>query len=180
MTKKTVAEASAELYRLLEPFGTEERSRIVRGTLTLLGDVFPDDRRQEQTGKGPGAAAAGNARAFFEQKKPNNKIVELATAARFREQAEGASKSSKDELQKILSDARRNFDSHHFRRDIGNATHNGFFNKGGSVKSGYTLSYYGQNFIDALPDREAAKKIPRPKRGTAKRTKKPPVQITEA
>jgi hypothetical protein len=32
----------------------------------------------------------------------------------------------------------------------------GYFNKGGSADGGYQLSYVGQDYIDALPDREKA------------------------
>ena len=180
MAKRTIADASAELYKLLEPFESDERARIVRGTLTLLGEQsssFGLDEKDQQGGVGSSRERAGqigtstNARGFFDKKAPANKIEELAAAARFREQHENSTAIKKEDFKRIISDqARRNFDSHNFNRDINNARNSGFFNKGGSAKNGYTLSYYGQNFIDALPDREAAKKLHKPKSG--RRTKK--------
>jgi len=180
MTKKTVADASAELYKLLESFQPEERVRIVRGTLTLLGDPLSGDilatQEDESHAKGVVAGASGgkqmNARTYFDQKKPHNKIEELATAARYREQTGVGNSSKKEDFQKVIADARRNFDAHNFMRDIGNARNAGFFNKGGSIKTGYALSYYGQNYVDTLPDKKAARSLPRPKRVGVKKKKK--------
>ena len=64
---------------------------------------------------------------------------------------------------KIFSVSRRNFDSHNYNRDMQNARNQaGFFNKS-TEKGSDTLSYYGQNYVDALPDRDTAKQLSRPK-----------------
>jgi hypothetical protein len=39
----------------------------------------------------------------------------------------------------------------------------GFFNTGGSRSLGYTLSLYGQRYVDTLPDGDAIKKLHKPK-----------------
>ncbi len=177
MSKKSIADASSVLYQLLEPFDPSERARIVQGTLTLLGELAAESTSQGQSSAGTAGAQTHSAsgkgvREYFDIKKPNNKIEELATVARFREQAQNGEASTKEDFKKIIGAARRNFDNANFARDINNARNKGFFNKGGSAKTGYTLSYYGQNYIDALPDRDAAKKIQRPKRAGARKGKK--------
>lgn len=173
MSKKSIADASAELYRLLEPFDPSERKRIVRGTLTLLGEPVADTQADNETDLPQVRGTTGkSAREYFDLKKPNNKIEELVTAARFHEQREGGESSTKEDFKKIISDARRNFDNVHFTRDVDNARSKGYFNKGGTAKAGYTLSYFGQNYVDALPDRDAAKKIQRPKRAGARKSRK--------
>jgi len=168
MTKKSIADASAELYKLLEVFSSEERGRIVKGTLTLFGDsggesTFDGDGDPTSGFSGsPGSLKA--AKAFFDKKTPNSKMEELAVAARFREITYQAEKHTKEQFNEVATGARRNFDSNNFARDINNARNGGLFNKGGSKKEGFTLSYYGQNYVDSLPDREKVKKLKKPKK----------------
>ncbi|MEE9162425.1 MAG: hypothetical protein V3U35_05580 [Candidatus Neomarinimicrobiota bacterium] len=38
---KTIPEAASSIYEILEPFGAEERQRIIRGAQALLGDATP-------------------------------------------------------------------------------------------------------------------------------------------
>lgn len=170
MTKKSIADASADLYKLLDGFTPEERARIVKGTLLLLGDTpLGVDASSDPTGS---KSIAGNsassdilrdAKAFFDYKTPNSKIEELVTAARFRELTGNADKHTKEQFASIVQAARRNFDTNNFKRDLNNARNGGFFNKGGSEKDGFMLSYYGQNYVDALPDREKLKNLKKPK-----------------
>lgn len=177
MTTKSVADASAELYKLLEGFTSEERGRIVKGTLMLFGEVVPTAGMELRGGEdidtpaAVGGAGFKDARAFFETKAPTSKIEELAVAARFREQKEGAERHTKKEFASVITNARRNFDAHNFKRDLDNARTAGFFNKGGSEKEGFILSYYGQNYVDALPDREKLKTLKRPKKAAGTKAK---------
>jgi len=175
MTTKSVVDATAELYRLLEGFTSEERSRILKGTAALFGDVIPPDQPSDTAGNTGRAisAATTDPRTFFESKAPNSKIEELAVAARFRELSEKAERHTREQFSVVITGARRNFDGHNFSRDINNARNGSFFNKGGSEKDGFTLSYYGQNYVDALPDRDKAKKLKKPKKagGRANKTK---------
>lgn len=58
----------------------------------------------------------------------------------------------------MISAARRNFDASNFGRDINNARTKGLFNKG-TGKDAYVLSYYGQNYVDILPNRDQLKTL---------------------
>jgi hypothetical protein len=181
MAKKTIADASAELYKLLEPFESAERARIVSGTLTLLGDAqLPVQSASPQGNPAPGfPPAAGGAipfaaaRKFFANKSPQGVVESLAAAARFFETSGGGAALIKDDFVAVFEGARRNFAQTNFARDIDNAVRGGYFRAGGGKKKGYTLSHYGQDYIDALPNREAAKALERPKaaRGKSKRKK---------
>ncbi len=177
MAKKSAADTSAKLFKLLEPLSSEERIRVVRGTLTLLGEDNVSDvgGRGESDGGGQSLVRGGKAqgaRGFFEQKDPKTKIEELAIAARYRETTANARTHTRQALEKVFGEARRNFDSRYFARDLDNARTAGFFNKGGSATAGYTLSYHGQNYVDALPDREAAKLLRKPKRSSGRGKKR--------
>jgi hypothetical protein len=181
MSKKSVADASAELYKLLEPLDPAERARVVKGTLILLGDA------QTQMDVAAGASQAtqqqqsaalphGDAKAYFNKKGPQGMSESLACAARYSETIGGNAGVLREDFERVFEAARRNFPSKSFARDIDNAVRSGFFRAGGSKKAGYTLSAHGQDYIDALPDRTAAKAIERPKRaprGKAKRKKGP-------
>jgi hypothetical protein len=146
--------------------------RIIRGTLLLLGESDPgaDSFKMDPGGqKKLGDQSLKDARTYFGTKNPQRKTEELATAARFYEIKHGASALHKEQFKEVFDAARRNFDVGNFARDVDNAQVGGFFNKGGSANTGYTLSYFGQNFIDALPDRAAAKALGRPKKSSVKR-----------
>lgn len=176
MQKKSVTDASSTLYKLLEPFESDDRLRIVRGTLLLLGELGPG---VVSIGKEPpelkdrdNQGLLKDALTYFGNKNPQKKIEELATAARFYEKKHGASALHKEQFKTVFDDARRNFDVKNFSRDIDNARMAGFFNKGGSATTGYTLSYYGQNYIDQLPDRDAAKALKRPKKSGKRKHRK--------
>lgn len=172
MAKITVAQLPARLYELLAPFTPEERGRAVQATLILFGD-------EAQSGSAPVKTASrtrGSAnshrdpKAFFDEKAPENKGETLAVAARYRELIEKEESHSKADLKKVITEARRNFDDSNFARDMGNARRQaGFFNLG-TGRDASKLSYFGQQFVDALPDREVALGLKKPKvRGLRKR-----------
>src|SRR5207247_3229045 len=78
---------------------------------------------------------------------------------------------SKADLKKVIADARRNFDDRNFARDIKNARRQaGLFNLG-TERDAYQLSSYGQQYVDALPDKDAASKLKKPKVGRARRNR---------
>jgi hypothetical protein len=159
--KKSIAEASTEMFALLESFEPDERVRIVSGTLTLLGDPVPT---HVNSGGSSGTAAAaartvttGTARAYLDAKAPRGVSELLAAAARFHEENNNGAPTTKADFAAVIhTQGRRNFDSSNFARDIFNAQTAGYFNKGGSADDGYQLSNVGQDYIDALPDREKA------------------------
>jgi len=177
MAKTNPAEISAKLYELLEPLTSDERARAIQATLVLFGE--PPQVELQPRAPSPVVTSqnrhGGTVSAFFEEKAPANKGEILAVAARYRELNLGAETHSKEELKKTISDARRNFDSANFILDIKNARRQaGFFNMG-TKRDSSQLSYYGQQYVDALPDRVAAAKLKRPKTkrgGKARATKK--------
>ena len=98
------------------------------------------------------------AKAYFDEKAPKSKIEELAVAARYREQHAKADANSKNEIGTVIRDARRNFDARNFTRDLKNAKRAKLFNLG-SGRDAHQLSYHGQQYVDALPNREAVKAL---------------------
>jgi hypothetical protein len=164
MKKVSLAQLPAKLYALLEPLPPDERARALRATMALLGDqaaeITPPDRNLSPSDR----LDTSDPSTFMDRKAPKNKGETLAVAARFRELS-GEESHSKADLKKVVTDARRNFDDRNYARDINNAKRQaGFFNLGDGRDS-VKLSYYGQRFVDALPDREAAAKLARPKVG---------------
>lgn len=92
-------------------------------------------------------------------------------AARYREIAEKEESHSKTDLRTVITTgAHRNFDDANFARDMNNAKRQaGFFNLG-TGRDTNKLSYYGKQYVDALPDREEAGKLKRPKIGGSKKS----------
>lgn len=187
MAKESIASLTGRLFELLEPLSPEDRAKVVNATFVLLGDSGPSGTptqpgagSPQAPGEGgkpraqlnPGAGNAGSAvdaKTYIDRKDPRSKVELLAVAARYLEEHDGRESVSKDDLKRVFDAARRNFDSAHFARDMNNAKGQaGFFNTGGE-RNEYKLSYYGHNFIDALPDREKASAIRRPKRTGAKK-----------
>lgn len=182
MVKNKIVDATTKIVSLLEPLTPDERVRAIQAAFTMLGDtttataatipaVPVSGTSTLGVGALPGATSArtpgaGSEKTYFDQKQPNNKGEELATAARYREEYLNASQSTKDELRQTIQAARRNFDAGNYRRDIENARVKGLFNRGGVD---VVLSHYGQSVIDALPDRAAVKAIKKPKRTSARR-----------
>jgi hypothetical protein len=169
MPAQSIPEASATLYTLLEPFTSDERIRIIKGTLMLLGqaafsigkleEVDNDTSKNENNSRNIGEASE-----YFKIKSPQTKTEELAVAARFLEKRDQIVSCKREDLEAVFSDARVNFDGKRFKDNIVNAMKSAcFFNTGGTKKTGYTLSSYGQNYVDALPDREAARALQRPR-----------------
>ena len=157
--QKNIANTSVELLKLLESYSTEERQRIIQATMILLGDTnIPIVPNLETPSSFGSKAVSGKAKEFFEQKDPKNKGEELAVAARYREETIGAEEHSKADLKAVFAEARRNFDDKNFSRDIDNARRQaGLFNLGTS-RDANKLSYQGQQFVDALPNRDVASK----------------------
>jgi hypothetical protein len=183
LTAAQLMVATKKMVVLLEPLGTE-RSRVIRAAFTLLNDTVPVGLESGGGGGGgngglgrsapkPGGLAPGNEKAYFDRKDPQSKMEELAVAARYREEMLGATSSGKEDLKAITKAARRNFDDNNFSRDVDNARRKaGFFTRGSGKKDVIELSYYGQEFVDALPDREAAKGVRKPKQAGGRRPNK--------
>lgn len=180
MAKMNMAQLPAKLYELLSPLEPEERVRVVQATMILFGENLPSGLangsagQKQNLGDGIGSrdGIQDNIQAFLDEKTPKNKGETLAVVARYRELKDNIETHSKADFKLLITDARRNFDDRNFARDINNAKRqSGFFNLG-SGRDANKLSYYGQQFVDALPDRDAAAKIERPKVGGKKKNKK--------
>jgi hypothetical protein len=182
MAKTSVAQLPATMFGLLEPLSSEERIRVVHATLILLGEQPVGAANVAVGAPAIGSTPAaghirqgtpGDASNFLDGKAPANKGETRAVAARFREISTGAESHSKMDLKAVFSAARRNFDDAHFSRDMDNARRTGGLFISGAGRDDYKLSYYGQQFVDALPDRDVALKIRRPKgRGARKKATK--------
>lgn len=176
--KISIAAITSKLFDILEPLETDDRSKTIAAVQTLLGNtpITQTPPANAPAGSGGSGAATNILRtggaitekAFFDQKDPRNKGEELLVAARYRELYQGAFESNKENFEQIIGVARRNFDSNNFKRDLDNAKTKGLFNKGPR----HTVSYYGQQYVDAMPDREAVKGLRRPKKAGKKATKK--------
>jgi len=165
-----IGEVAFEIYKILKDIASEERARIIKATVVLLGDELshvPVIPGKEELSKKEKASVVGDSvdespQKFLTTKEPANRGELLAVAARYLEKFAEKESCTRADIKKIIADARRNFDDKNFNRDMSNATFQaGFFNKGGT-KGEYTLSYFGQEFVDALPDRETAKALKRP------------------
>lgn len=171
MSKLNIAQVTGKLYDLLKDLEPDERQRVVASTLMLFGEAAPS---QVNAGGVPANPAGGGnhiPKSFMDEKDPQNKGESLAVAARYLELYENTEAHTKEDFKRVFSDSRRNFDNTNFARDIKNVRNqSGYFNKN-TGKGSDTLSYYGQNYVDALPDREKAKGIKRPKTKAAAKKK---------
>ncbi len=159
VARKNLTAIATKIHDLLEPLESEERQRVIAAALTLLGE-------QAEGTIPPGTpAATGTAEAYFKSKQPQTKIEELAVAARFRELQQDQQAHRKNDFQAVFKAARRNFDSHKFSSDIRNAKQAGLFTRSSEI----TLAHYGVSYVDALPDREAVKRLRKPKKTGRKR-----------
>lgn len=168
MTKQAnIIDVAGKIHALLADLTPDERVRVVQSALVLFGDSAPPipTPPDDATGQSkPPDDTNSNAKDYFTQKNPRNKGESLAVAARYLERHEKKDGCTREEMKKCFADGRRNFDGRSFARDIRNATHQaGLFNTG-TKKGQYHLSYFGQEYIDALPDLDAVKKLRKPVR----------------
>jgi hypothetical protein len=172
---KDVGDITKQIYQLLSGLDAPTSTKILRAVSGLLDVVVNDNKDVTTTGgSGNGQSASsggstGDAKKFFADKAPNSKIEEFAVAAKLA----GDTPLTKELAKAIIStQAKRRFDEAHFARDIDSAIRAGFFIKG--ARAEYVLSHYGEDYVDALPDRKAARAIKKPKKagGKAKKQKK--------
>lgn len=180
MAKTDISSAPQKMFKILQDFTQEERQRVITATLMLFGEAYTPSAGSGGSGGGAAGSAAALAggggvlsvRQFFDQKKPQGKTEELAVAVRFLEQYGNVSSPSKDQIEEAIIGAKRNFDSVHFSRDMGNARQAKLFNAGKQIQ----LSHTGDRYVDTLPDREAAsalkKSVPKARKGGRKKVRK--------
>jgi hypothetical protein len=178
---KSLGMLSSEIYDLMEGLKPDERARVMSSVSRLFGDVELTPN-SSNGGLGESGFRASNsaseqhgprpegAQKFFEEKQPKNKGEMLAVAARYREETGSGDSHTVEDLIAVFGEARRNFDRRNFLRDMINAQRQAHLFTRGTPRGEYQLSYYGQQYVDALPDREKLKKIARP-RGRVKKGK---------
>jgi hypothetical protein len=156
MTKDNIATVTLNLFNILEPLSPEDRKKVIGAVMTLFGEQAPADVSEGSNGDDDSSGDdTKDAMSFFNEKKPKTKGENLAVAARYRERTMNKHEHTKEDFKKVIKSARRNFDDNNFNRDLDNAKVKGLFNKGKPI----TLSYTGQEYVDALPDKVAANKI---------------------
>ena len=145
-----------KIYELLKDLSSEDRQKIIKAAFTLLGEGLLEMNNLADTGIPlDEKQSIKKTKDFFEKKDPQSKMEEIAVACKFREDTLNLHTHTKEEINKVFVEARRNFDSDHFKRDLDNAKSKGLITKGKEIK----LSYIGQKYVDALPNREEIKKL---------------------
>jgi len=151
---------SNKIYDLLHGLEPEDRAKVMNSVAHLFGDQpISNSAPAPNSGEAASQNVRGlshqgglNEQQYFVQKRPQNKGEMLAVAARYREEHGQGGSHTKDDFAAYFRDARQNFDSNNFQRDMKNAQNQShLFNKG-TPKGQYQLSYYGQQYADALPD----------------------------
>ncbi|MCM2354912.1 MAG: hypothetical protein NDI63_14925 [Pseudobdellovibrio sp.] len=182
MSSQNLGEVSKNLYDLLTALEPEDRQKVLTSVLALLGEEI---KKPIVVANGKNSVLAngsdnlendpsevGSAKDFFSLKNPENRGEAFAVAARYLEFTKNQELVNKDDLLAVFKEARRNFDSKNFSRDITNAIHNAKLFLSGDERETYKLSFYGQEYVDALPKREDLKSIKRPGKNKKKISKK--------
>ena len=163
MAKKqlSVVEAGSAIYEILEPLEGPERQRAVAGAMALLGESMATVPEQgglatPEVAKHP-ALQPGDLHSYLAEKEPGSKVEKLAVAARYAELRENLPTLKKEDFQRILEAAGEYFDGEQFSQDIWNARKKGLFKV--PTNGTYSLSAPGQQYVDALPNRQEAKKV---------------------
>lgn len=181
---KAPIDAVNTIHDALQGLEPADQLKALQAAVMLLGislestgaTAAPRDIGTNASGMGPQSRSAnqklpptgvGTASDYFRTKDPQGLMEVLAVAARYRELTEEAEVHTKEDLDAVFRAARRNA-SKNFSRDLRNAKKQQYFNSGPDV----VLSHYGQSYVDALPDREAARAIPRPKSVSGSKKKK--------
>lgn len=178
MSSVNLGEISKNLYDLLSSLEQEDRQRVITSVLALFGDTAVAQVSIKNNSHalasfnshGPGTPSSseiGTAKDYFAQKDPSNRGEMLAVAARYLELTTSKEVMNKNDIEQVFKDSRRNFDGKNFSRDMRNAVHNAKFFLSGGERETYKLSFYGQEYVDALPDKDLARDIKKP--GNAKK-----------
>lgn len=184
-TAQSIAETTLLIFNALEQHDVDEQEKVLSAVQSLLGNTLspipagPSPQMPSSIATPPAQTNSGpdeSEESYFAHKGPQNKIEELAVAAHYLEKSSGKTGHTREAIKSTIESARRNFDAKNFKRDMNNAKTRGLFNKGGTSGE-YTLSFYGKNYIDALPDRDTAAAIRAPKKvGGKKKAKKKAVK----
>lgn len=177
MPTKAALDAVNTIHKALENLKPDDQVKALVAAITLLGIApsaigLPDQSGNDSSASQPGtragnpsgSTAAGTASDFFRKKDPQGLMEALAVAARYRELTERADAHTKEQLDAVFRNARRDAPAN-FSRDLANAKQQQYFNRGKEI----VLSHFGQAYVDVLPNRETARAIARPKKAGGKR-----------
>lgn len=175
MATINLGEISKKLYDLLADLEQDDRQRVMSSVLALFGEaprLAPLASMGMRSANTDFDEGIGSAKDFFSQKNPESRGETLAVAARFLELSAGKEVVGRVDIEQVFKDARRNFDSNNFVRDMKNAIHNAKLFLPGGERDSYKLSFFGQEYVDALPDKEKVRLIKRPGNSKKKAVKK--------
>jgi hypothetical protein len=184
-----LGELSNKIYSLLHNVEPKERARVLSSVTHLFGDspISANVVSQPQPSI-PSAVTPqphinqGNVtpQQYFRDKAPQNKGEMLAVAAKYREDYRKAQSHTSEDFANFFGEARQNFDRKNFGRDMKNAQSQALLFTKGTPRGQYQLSYHGQQYVDALPDRDAIKNLRKPKGSRRKANIKTSASKTKA
>lgn len=160
MKEDATVNVLTQIFNLLTPIEPGERIRILQTVQAFFGvvAVMPQSSINQNKSVAIGASDSGDAKQFFDRKEPKNKGEDFAVAAKFSIENGQGDVHTLDSLKNIIkSQAKRRFDAQNFVRDMSNAVQNAKLFMCGDTKGEYVLSAHGEKYVDALPDRAAAK-----------------------
>jgi len=170
MSERNLAEISAKINEILETIDSpEDRIRVLQSSMVLYGDGVLAQSSASHPAAGEVATPSPNVteQRFYKDKNPQSQMEKLAVAARYRELHMGADTHSKEEIERFFMAAHESFVGN-YASDMRNARNRGFFTKG-NKRDTARLATYGQEFVEALPDRDVASALPVPKRQPQKK-----------
>jgi len=171
MPERNLAEISAKINAILETLDSlEDRVRVLQSSMALYGGGVLAQPSASHPAAGEVVATPSpnvTEQQFFKDKNPQSQVEKLAVAARYRELHMGADTHSKEEIERFFMAAHESFVGN-YGRDMGNARNRGFFTKG-NKRDAARLATYGQEFVNALPDRDVASALPTPKKQPKKK-----------
>lgn len=159
------------IYECLNELEQNDRKRVL-ASVNALFEIYGTEAQEKKSfdsgvieyRNGELREQAISARDYFNNKNPENRGELLAIAARYLEISQNKEVLIKDDFATVLKEARRNFDSSNFSRDMRNAVNNAKLFMSGGERETYKLSFYGQEYADNMPDKEKIKLIKRPGR----------------
>jgi len=171
MPESSLAEISAKINAMLETIDSpEDRIRVLQSSVVLYGGGVLAQPSASHPAAGEVATTPSpnvTEQRFFKDKNPQSQMEKLAVAARYRELHMDADTHSKEEIERFFMAAHESFVGN-YGRDMGNTRNRGFFTKG-NKRDEARLATYGQEFVDALPDRDVASALLAPKRQPKKK-----------
>jgi hypothetical protein len=178
MSPRTLSEVDAMkiVDETLGALGEEERKRVLawaRSKFQAAADDGEDDSQiVRKAAKTQGSAAVGSIKDFVELKQPASLYERVACLAYYLEKVESVTEFKSIDIEKANTAARQGkIDD--VTMVLADATRkHGFFVPAGKGRK--SLASRGEKLVEALPDREAVKKLKAPRRKAPKARKATP------